>query len=111
MGFDRAPQLERDDVLEEWCIRVFPDEVPIALTQRLFLRGDVNGNGEVAVLTDALSLLRWIFLDGADPPCLDAADVNDNGTIDPLIDALVLIAWAFTDGATWRRFSDLTAAS
>ena len=85
-------------VLEEWCIFVFPDELPAALADRYFLRGDVNGNGEVSALADAQSLLKWAFLDGEEPPCLDAADVNDNGRIDLLTDAIVLLAWAFSDG-------------
>ncbi len=63
-----------------------------------FLRGDGNGDGIVFGLTDALVLLTWTFLDGADPPCLDAADVNDDGAASALVDALYLLNYAFTGG-------------
>ncbi len=63
-----------------------------------FLRGDCNGNGDVFALTDGIFLLEWSFLDGREPPCLDAADVDDSGTISGLLDALYLLEWNFTDG-------------
>ena len=70
--------------------------VPAAGTPR-FVRGDVNADGE-AELTDAIFLLNWIFLGGAEPPCLDAADVDDSaiaGGRFPIgvTDAVRLLQW------------------
>ena len=45
-----------------------------------FIRGDVNGDGQVTI-SDGFRILMW-YRDGYDPPqCMDAADVNDNGVI------------------------------
>ena len=69
-----------------------------------FLRGDVDGNGTVSVLVDALLLLNWGFSNEPGEaaeftiPCHDAADVDDNGTVFTLIDALALLNWGFDDG-------------
>ena len=46
-----------------------------------FLRGDVDGNGVVSSLSDALSLLLWAFASGVAPACEDAADVDDSGSV------------------------------
>ena len=40
---------------------------------------DVNGNGAVSALTDALFLLRMFFQGGPSYACADAADIDDNG--------------------------------
>ncbi len=63
-----------------------------------FLRGDVDGDGAVAALFDALDLLEWQFADGDEPPCHDAADVDDSGTVSALVDAFALLIWGFQDG-------------
>ncbi len=63
-----------------------------------FLRGDVDGNGDVFALVDALALLGWAFTGGAAPPCMDAADFDDSGAASALVDALALLGWAFTGG-------------
>ena len=64
-----------------------------------FLRGDANGNGSVAAVTDALYLLDWSFGGGPAPECLDAADFDDSGDVNSLIDALLLLVWTFASGA------------
>ena len=46
-----------------------------------FLRGDIDGNGVVFALTDALALLDFQFSGGTPPPCADAADVDDDGAV------------------------------
>ncbi|MCI0637281.1 MAG: hypothetical protein L0206_25700, partial [Actinobacteria bacterium] len=73
-------------------------EIQVAEIGTPFLRGDINGNGVVFALVDALYLLDWAFTEGDDPPCMDAADVNDNGVVFALVDALALLDWAFTEG-------------
>ena len=62
-----------------------------------FKRGDVNGNGEVEYIIDAIHGLLALFLDGSPPPCLDAADIDDNGVLN-LLDAVMLLTWAYSDG-------------
>jgi hypothetical protein len=54
-----------------------------------FIRGDADGNGEPEV-TDAISLLGYLFLNGSEPGCLSAADANDDDAID-ISDCLALL--------------------
>ncbi len=63
-----------------------------------FLRGDVNGNGVVVTLLDAIALLAWQYLGTTAPPCMDAADADDNGAVHALLDSLYLLMWSFLDG-------------
>ena len=63
-----------------------------------FLRGDVNGDGQVSALTDALYLLMYAFSRGDAPPCMNAADVNDSGAVSALLDSMYLLRYAFVDG-------------
>lgn len=60
---------------------------------RPFLRGDTNGSGDVD-LSDAITILRLLFLDPAAVACADAADVDDNGFLD-LTDAINEIGFLF----------------
>jgi len=48
---------------------------------RPFRRGDVNGDGSFEI-SDPIYLLNWLFANGPEPPCLDAADLDDGGRID-----------------------------
>jgi len=60
----------------------------------LFLRGDSDSDGEVA-LSDAVFTLTELFLSPQSPPCLDALDSNDDGRIDvadPVATLLYLFA-------------------
>ncbi len=61
-----------------------------------FLRGDLNGDGDVS-LPDVLYSLQYLFLSGASI-CLDAHDVNDSGSID-LADPLYELGYLFLSGA------------
>ncbi|MCI0651542.1 MAG: hypothetical protein L0Z55_06640, partial [Planctomycetes bacterium] len=63
-----------------------------------FLRGDVDGDGNVNALLDALFVLSWQFNAGADPLCMDAADATDNGDVNALLDGLHLLQWQFNAG-------------
>ena len=63
-----------------------------------FRRGDMDGNGVVFPILDALFLLEFGFLAGPAPPCFDAADVDDNGIVFPILDALFILEFGFTDG-------------
>ena len=48
---------------------------------------------------DALYLLLWQFLNGSEPPCMDAADANNNSSVNALLDALFVLQWNFVQGA------------
>ncbi|MEM7166562.1 MAG: dockerin type I domain-containing protein [Planctomycetota bacterium] len=45
-----------------------------------FMRGDVNNDASCNI-SDAVSLLGFLFSSGSTPQCLDGADVNDDGSI------------------------------
>ncbi len=84
--------------LEAWCLRIYPRLPEPPLTPAEFLRGDVDGDGFVNSLLDAIALLNWSFLGGPEPACLDAADADDSGGVLALLDALRLLLWGFQDG-------------
>ncbi|MBI4604971.1 MAG: hypothetical protein HY721_23665 [Planctomycetes bacterium] len=58
-----------------------------------FRRGAVNADGSVDI-SDAIAILFYLFLGGAEPACLDAADVNDDGAVD-ISDAVRLLGYLF----------------
>ena len=65
-----------------------------------FLRGDVDGSGDVAALVDALALLEYGFENGSEPGCFDSADVDDDGEVFVLLDAVALLTWGFVGGTS-----------
>jgi hypothetical protein len=48
-------------------------------------------------LTDAMTILTTLFLDGTPLPCQDAADVDDNGDLN-MGDAIFLLQFLFVGG-------------
>lgn len=67
-----------------------------------FLRGDANASADVDI-SDAISLLEWVFLGMGGPTCMDALDANDDSPFggDPRVDqsdAIYILAWLFTGG-------------
>ena len=64
---------------------------------RTFTRGDANSSGAID-LSDAVTILGYLFLGNASPPCLDAADVDDDATVS-LADAIRLLLYLFQGGA------------
>ncbi|MBI4603231.1 MAG: choice-of-anchor D domain-containing protein [Planctomycetes bacterium] len=62
----------------------------------LFRRGDANDSGRID-LSDAVFVLGWLFLGGAEPACRDAADADDSGKIE-ITDAVFLLGWLFLGG-------------
>ncbi|MEM7264142.1 MAG: hypothetical protein AAF488_19305, partial [Planctomycetota bacterium] len=71
-------------------IRNFPVETP-------FFRGDANGDGDLN-LSDPVFLLRFLFLGGTAPDCLEAADVNDDAGVN-LSDAITALNYLFLGGS------------
>jgi hypothetical protein len=67
------------------------------LASETFRRGDVDGNvaGEI---TDAISLLSFLYLGGAALDCPDAADVDDNGALE-ITDAINILSFLFLGGS------------
>ncbi len=63
---------------------------------RRFLRGDINGSARID-LSDAVFELRFLFLGGPEPLCLDAADANDNGHVD-IADPIFVLNFLFGGG-------------
>jgi hypothetical protein len=61
-----------------------------------FRRGDVDANG-TAEITDAVSLLGFLFLGEAGPACQDAADADDTGRLD-LNDPVFILGYLFQGG-------------
>jgi hypothetical protein len=45
------------------------------------VRGDSNDSGRFDI-SDMIYTARWLFLEGPEPPCMDAADANDDGLVD-----------------------------
>ncbi len=62
-----------------------------------FRRGDVDGSGKVDI-TDAISLLAFLFQGGQAPACPDASDADDSGRVD-ITDAIGILAFLFQGGA------------
>jgi hypothetical protein len=58
-----------------------------------FVRGDADSDGTVTI-ADPIAILGYLFLQGDEPTCLDAADPNDDGAID-LSDAVCLLLYLF----------------
>ena len=61
-----------------------------------FRRGDVNFDAELD-LTDAITILGYLFLDGVTINCQDAADIDDDGELS-LTDAIYELNYLFLGG-------------
>ena len=61
-----------------------------------FLRGDPNADGILDV-SDAITILLYLFADGATLSCDKAADGDDNGWID-ITDAIAVLGYLFISG-------------
>ena len=83
-GFELRPNTLQGTV-------VLPGPLPPFL-----LRGDVNGDEEVG-MSDAVTLLNWLFLGGKTPGCAEQADINGSGEIS-LADAVYELQWEFAGG-------------
>lgn len=62
----------------------------------LFKRGDCNRDG-ASEISDAVSLLSFLFLGASDPLCRDACDNNDDGGLD-IADSSYLLSYLFSSG-------------
>jgi hypothetical protein len=64
--------------------------------ERTFVRGDANGDGRVD-LSDAVSVLAFLFLGAPAPRCPDSFDGDDNGQVQ-ITDAIYLLGHLFLGG-------------
>lgn len=82
-------------------LTLMPAVIDIALPGNVFLRGDCNGDGNVTgAVTDAVFLLEFSFMGGAEPPCLAACDANGDGDIvGQVSDAVYILLFNFLGGA------------
>ena len=86
-------------ILSSELIPVETVAATVMISDPLFLRGDVDGNGSVFSLLDGLYLLEWGFTAGPEIPCQRAADADDDGVVFPILDAIMILGFGFTGGA------------
>jgi hypothetical protein len=67
-----------------------------ALAQGTFIRGDCNQDQRFDI-ADALSVLNYLFLGGADPRCLAACDVDGTRNL-VITDAIFALSFLFLGG-------------
>jgi len=74
---------------------VSPAAASLTYTEAI-LRGDANESG-VIDLSDAVFILLFLYAEGENPVCTDAADVNRDGKVD-IADAVALLSYLFAGG-------------
>jgi hypothetical protein len=62
-----------------------------------FVRGDSNGDGKPLDLSDGVYILQYLFAQGPELPCMDAADANDDGAVN-LADGIYSLQNLFASG-------------
>ncbi len=65
-------------------------------TEVPFRRDDPNGDG-ASDITDAISILNYMFLNGTPPPCLKAADIDANGAVE-ITDPILFLGYLYLGG-------------
>lgn len=92
-GIDDAQDIA-NNTSEDLDLNLVPDECECSTP--LFLRGDVNRDFSLDI-SDAASVLTYLFLSGTPPQPLAAGDANDDGSVN-LQDPLVLLGYLFGTG-------------
>ncbi len=87
---------ENLEVIDRPEITFFERRTPKRTSRKRFLRGDADVDGRVG-LSDALSVLNYLFRRGDPFECASAADANDDDHLN-LSDALHLLAHLFRGG-------------
>lgn len=76
-------------------VRKIPARVLSPEPGGLFLRGDCEGNGLVGGdVGDALIILLYLFVGGAEPPCMAACDFDISARVD-MVDAIRSMTFSF----------------
>ncbi|MGE4620225.1 MAG: choice-of-anchor B family protein [Planctomycetota bacterium] len=73
------------------------DGIPDECQCNEFVRGELNDDGQIDI-SDAVSLLVYLFSNGPTPSPIERADVNDSGVVD-VADVVYLVAYLFQGGA------------
>jgi hypothetical protein len=71
-------------------------EFTAAAISGIFVRGDANVDGSVDI-ADVISVLSYLFADGKEPSCLDAADGSDDEVIN-IADPIKILSFLFGAG-------------
>jgi hypothetical protein len=97
---NRNGVLDRCDIAAGTSQDADRNSVPDECQLPRFRRSDCNGDGLVEnPVADAVFLLNYSFLGGAEPPCLAACDVNGDGEAKGQVtDAIHLLNHTFLDG-------------
>lgn len=61
-----------------------------------FVRGDCNADGDLNI-TDGIAALGFLFLGGAEPPCLEACNPDDSADLN-ISDAIAILNFLFLGG-------------
>jgi hypothetical protein len=64
-----------------------------------FVRGDCDGDGELAGVSDAIRLLRHNFIGRQELACRSACDANGDGRLTGVSDAVYMLSFLFLGGA------------
>ena len=72
------------------------DENPGDAPPVKFARGDSNADGHFDI-TDATTTFNWLFTEGSQPPCLDAADADNTGAVN-MTDGIFTLDYLFLGG-------------
>src|SRR5688572_8348986 len=70
---------------------------PALAEEPWFVRGDATSDG-VLDISDPTVTLRHLFLEGAEPACLDALDADDTGSVN-ISDAISILGFLFHGGS------------
>jgi hypothetical protein len=62
----------------------------------VFQRGDTNADGNMDI-SDAVTILIYLFIGGVTPPCIKSADADDDGTV-VISDPIYLLRYLFLAG-------------
>src|SRR5881397_3221895 len=92
-------RLAQASFLNSLALALLFSRSPVVLAQApaSFRRGDANADSRVD-LSDSIFTLRYLFVGGTSPPCLDAGDSNDDGLVD-ISDAVHILIHLFLGGA------------
>jgi hypothetical protein len=86
--------------LLSWCVVLAVSVLAfsgVVFADADFKRGDSNADCSFNI-ADAIYILQWLFANGPDFMCYDAADADDDGIID-IYDAVYLLNYLFIGGA------------
>ena len=88
--------VHRKRALLSACLFALSVAAPSLRADAAFVRGDFNGDASLDV-SDAASILIYLFARGAPPECLESGDVDDEGNIN-VTDPIYALGFLFASG-------------